>query len=118
MAAVHPSQDSATFDDSGRLYRLMAARADGTVDFFNQRILEYTGLDSRQLEGCGWEKKLSPRVLEDYIRERGPDHPLERLSRRELQVLKLIVEGNTNNQVGALLGLSPGVTSMEWLDAN
>jgi PAS domain-containing protein len=104
MAAVHPSQDSATFDDSGRLYRLMAdtislmvwtARADGTVDFFNQRILEYTGLDSRQLEGCGWEKKLSPRVLEDYIRE-----------------------GNTSNQVGALLGLSPGVTSMEWLDAN
>jgi DNA-binding CsgD family transcriptional regulator len=123
------------------------ARADGTVDFFNQRILEYTGLDSRQLEGCGWEKKLSPRVLEDYIRERGPDHPLERLSRRELQVLKLIVEGNTSNQVSALLELSPksidtyrgrmmakleidelaslvkfairhGVTSMEWLDAN
>ena len=104
MAAEHPSQDSATFDDSGRLYRLMAdtislmvgtARADGTVDFFNQRILEYTGLDSRQLEGCGWEKKL------------------ERLSRRELQVLKLIVEGNTSNQVGALLGLSPGVTSVQ-----
>jgi PAS domain-containing protein len=62
MAAVQPSQDSATFDDSGRLYRLMAdttplmvwtARADGTVEFFNQRILDYTGLDSRKLEGCG-----------------------------------------------------------------
>lgn len=52
-------------------------------------------------------EKLSPRALEDYIRERGPDHPLERLSRRELQVLKLIVEGNTSSQVGALLGLSP-----------
>ncbi|HYI87313.1 MAG TPA: helix-turn-helix transcriptional regulator, partial [Burkholderiales bacterium] len=30
-----------------------------------------------------------------------------RLSRRELQVLKLIVEGNTSSEVGALLGLSP-----------
>jgi DNA-binding NarL/FixJ family response regulator len=52
-------------------------------------------------------EKLSPRVLDDYIRERGADHPLERLSRRELQVLKLIVEGHTSNEVGALLGLSP-----------
>jgi DNA-binding NarL/FixJ family response regulator len=52
-------------------------------------------------------EKISPRVLEDYIRERGAEHPLERLSRRELQVLKLIVEGHTSNQVGELLGLSP-----------
>ena len=51
--------------------------------------------------------KLSPHALDDYIRERGTDHPLERLSRRELQVLKLIVEGNTSNDVAALLGLSP-----------
>jgi len=51
--------------------------------------------------------KISPRALDDYIRERGPDHPLERLSRRELQVLKLIVQGSTSNEAGALLGLSP-----------
>jgi DNA-binding NarL/FixJ family response regulator len=52
-------------------------------------------------------EKLSPRALENYIRERGPDHPLEKLSRRELQVLKLIVQGHTSNEVGSLLGLSP-----------
>jgi DNA-binding NarL/FixJ family response regulator len=52
-------------------------------------------------------EKLSPRTLDEYIRERGTDHPLERLSRRELQVLKLIVEGATSAEVGALLGLSP-----------
>ena len=52
-------------------------------------------------------EKLSPGALDDYMRERGPDHPLERLSRRELQVLKLIVEGNTSSEVGTLLGLSP-----------
>ena len=52
-------------------------------------------------------EKISPRTLEDYIRERGTDHPLERLSRRELQVLKLIVQGSTSAEVGKLLGLSP-----------
>lgn len=35
-----------------------------------------------------------------------PD-PLERLSAREMEVLKLVVEGNTSAQVAARLGLSP-----------
>jgi DNA-binding NarL/FixJ family response regulator len=52
-------------------------------------------------------EKISPRALDDYIRERGTDHPLERLSRREMQVLKLIVQGSTSAEVAALLGLSP-----------
>jgi DNA-binding NarL/FixJ family response regulator len=52
-------------------------------------------------------EKISQRAVEDYLRERGPDHPLERLSPRERQVLKLIVEGSTSNEVAALLGLSP-----------
>lgn len=50
--------------------------------------------------------KISARTLEDYVRERGPEHPLERLSPRERQVLKLIVEGSTSNEVAALLGVS------------
>jgi DNA-binding NarL/FixJ family response regulator len=52
-------------------------------------------------------EKLSPRALEDYMRERDTEHPLERLSRRELQVLKLIVDGATSAEAAALLGLSP-----------
>ena len=51
-------------------------------------------------------EKISARSLDDYVRERGPDHPLERLSPRERQVLKLIVEGNTSNEVAAMLGVS------------
>jgi DNA-binding NarL/FixJ family response regulator len=51
-------------------------------------------------------EKISARALDDYVRERGPDHPLERLSPRERQVLKLIVEGNTSNEVAAMLGVS------------
>lgn len=35
------------------------------------------------------------------------DDPLERLSAREMEVLKLVVEGQTSNQVATRLGLSP-----------
>lgn len=51
--------------------------------------------------------KIPARAIDDYARQRGSEHPLERLSQRELQVLKLIVEGSTSNEVGALLGISP-----------
>jgi len=47
--------------------------------------------------------KISPGALEDC----GPDDPLERLSAREMVVLKLVVDGNTSHQVATLLGLSP-----------
>lgn len=68
MAAVHPSRDE-VFEDSGRLYRLIAdtiplmvwtARADGSVDFVNRRVLEYSGLDAPALAGWGWEKIVHP----------------------------------------------------------
>ena len=51
-------------------------------------------------------EKISARAVDDYVRERGPEHPLERLSPRERQVMKLIVEGNTSNEVASLLGVS------------
>lgn len=37
----------------------------------------------------------------------GREDPLERLSAREMEVLKLVVEGNTSLQVATQLGLSP-----------
>jgi DNA-binding NarL/FixJ family response regulator len=52
-------------------------------------------------------QKISPAALDEYVRQRGDEHPLERLSARERQVLKLIVEGSTSNEVAGLLGLSP-----------
>jgi DNA-binding NarL/FixJ family response regulator len=52
-------------------------------------------------------EKIPARALDDYMSARGADHPLERLSPREMQVLKLIVEGSTSNEVAALLGVSP-----------
>jgi DNA-binding NarL/FixJ family response regulator len=44
-----------------------------------------------------------PPVLDDGTSE----DPLGRLSAREIEVLKLVVEGNTSNQMASLLGLSP-----------
>ena len=48
-------------------------------------------------------ERISPRALEGYSRA----DPLERLSAREIEVLKLVVDGNSSNQVAAVLGLSP-----------
>lgn len=52
------------------------------------------------------------RYLSGALRSRGIDaalleDPLERLSAREMEVLKLVVEGNTSSQVALRLGLSP-----------
>ena len=51
-------------------------------------------------------EKIPVRSLDEYARTRGTDRPLDRLSQRELQVLKLIVEGSTSNEVAAALGIS------------
>lgn len=52
------------------------------------------------------------RYVSGALRSRGIDaalleDPLERLSAREMEVLKLVVEGNTSSQVALRLGLSP-----------
>jgi two-component system, NarL family, response regulator NreC len=48
-------------------------------------------------------ERISPRALESDFRH----DPLDSLSAREIEVLKLVVDGNSSNQVAALLGLSP-----------
>jgi DNA-binding NarL/FixJ family response regulator len=52
-------------------------------------------------------QKIDADAVDRYIRERGEDNPLERLSARERQVLQLIVEGMSSAEVGQRLGLSP-----------
>lgn len=52
------------------------------------------------------QRYLSAR-LSAPVRGAEDDDPLERLSARELQVLKLVVEGNTSNEVAVQLRLSP-----------
>ena len=52
------------------------------------------------------ERYLSARLSAPAGAER-MDDPLGRLSAREMQVLKLVVDGNTSNEVAAQLRLSP-----------
>lgn len=51
-------------------------------------------------------RKLDEEAVERYLRERGTENPLERLSARERQVLQLVVEGKTSAEIATLLDLS------------
>ena len=68
-------------EESARLYRLIAetiphivwtARADGSLDFFNRRCYEYTGLDASSLSGWAWRSLVHPddseRTLSSWAR--------------------------------------------------
>lgn len=72
------------------LYRLIAetiphmvwtARADGALDFFNRRCLDYTGIDTRGLEGWGWKLVVHPddweRCLASWTRALQSGEPYE-----------------------------------------
>jgi PAS domain S-box-containing protein len=77
MAAVNTPQHEPTIpEEAGRLYRLIAetiphvvwtARADGWVDFVNQRCLEYTGLEFDRHQGWNWKQVIHPEDLERVI---------------------------------------------------
>ena len=51
--------------------------------------------------------RISTRSVDDYLQERGGAGPLERLSARERQVMKLIVEGHGSTEIAAILEVSP-----------
>ena len=48
---------------------VLSARPDGSVDFINQRWLEYTGLKSEELQGWGWRSVLDPDDVERFVAE-------------------------------------------------
>jgi DNA-binding NarL/FixJ family response regulator len=53
------------------------------------------------------QRYLGEGISERAMVARSHEDPLERLSAREMEVLKLVVEGNTSNQMATQLGLSP-----------
>ena len=61
---------------SEQLYRVLAeaipqivwtARADGWLDYYNQRWFEYTGLSLEETQGWGWQPVLHPDDLENCL---------------------------------------------------
>jgi two-component system, NarL family, response regulator NreC len=53
------------------------------------------------------KRYLSAKIPSCELEALATEDPLERLSAREIEVLKLVVEGNTSVQMATLLGLSP-----------
>ncbi|HYJ45452.1 MAG TPA: PAS domain S-box protein, partial [Pyrinomonadaceae bacterium] len=64
------------------------ARADGHVDYYNQRWFEYTGLTIEETQGWGWQRVLHPDDLQPCLRrwaravETGEDYEIEYRFRR------------------------------------
>ncbi|WP_333468368.1 sensor histidine kinase [Microcoleus sp. herbarium12] len=61
---------------SEQLYRVLAeaipqiiwtARADGWIDYYNQRWFEYTGMTLEETQGWGWQPVLHPDDLENSL---------------------------------------------------
>jgi PAS domain S-box-containing protein len=71
-------------------HMVWTARADGSTDYFNSRVFEYTGRTLRQLEGWGWRSMVHPddwqRCLARWTKafEKGQPYEVEyRLRRRD-----------------------------------
>src|SRR3954464_9101666 len=82
---LDPRGSASDAEQAAGLYPLIAetiphmvwtARADGGLDFFNQRCHEYTGADVGALEGWGWKAVVHPedweRCLAGWTRARQP----------------------------------------------
>lgn len=52
-------------------------------------------------------QKITESVVDDYIRKRTVDSPLESLSQREREILQMLVEGKPGIEIARLLHVSP-----------
>jgi DNA-binding NarL/FixJ family response regulator len=55
-------------------------------------------------------QKISDHVIEDYLNmqvAREPENPLERLTRREREILQLVAEGKSSAEIAGIIFLSP-----------
>lgn len=52
-------------------------------------------------------QKITESVVDDYVRKRAEESPLESLSQREREILQMLVEGRSGTEIARLLHLSP-----------
>jgi DNA-binding NarL/FixJ family response regulator len=99
------------YDDQEYAYEVLQAGASGYIqkDTVGQELINAIEVVSRG--GCFLCSSIASKVVEHYVRrsdERGgPVAPPGELTPREREVLQLVVEGNSNAQVGTRLGISP-----------
>jgi len=52
-------------------------------------------------------QKITESVVDDYVRKRAEESPLESLSQREREILQMLVEGHSGTEIARLLHVSP-----------
>ena len=52
-------------------------------------------------------QKITESVVDDYVRKRAEESPLESLSQREREILQMLVEGRSGTEIARLLHVSP-----------
>lgn len=52
-------------------------------------------------------QKITESVVDDYVRKRAVESPLESLSQREREILQMLVEGRSGIEIARLLHVSP-----------
>ncbi|MEW9555738.1 response regulator [Nonomuraea sp. NPDC050783] len=88
--------------------RLLASAADGGVGYLlKDRVADVTEFIDALRRVAGGGTALDPEVVAQLI-VRGDSDPLERLTPREHEVLKLMAEGRSNAGIGQALVLSEG----------
>lgn len=95
------------YSDAVHVYRALQAGATG---YILKRSVAREVVDAIRTVHRGGRylsKQLSDVIIDNVVRETGPDDPLERLSSRERQVLQLLSEGHSVAEIAATLSLSP-----------
>lgn len=96
------------------------ARPDGSAEFFNARVLEYTGRSQAQLEGWGWRDVVHPddweRCLARWTKAFGKGQPYEveyRLRRRDGRYLWHLGTAMPQREGGRILRWFGSCTEIE-----
>lgn len=107
--------------ESAQFYRLIAetiphmiwsARADGWLDYFNGRVLEYTGRSPRQLEGWGWRTVIHDADWEHCLQRW--THALRSGRRYEIEYRLRRHDGAYRWHLGAAMPQREGTSVVRW----
>lgn len=64
-------------------------------------------------QGAYLEPSVARKLLDDYAHPEGPaDQQTPSLTEREMEVLRMVVDGKSNKEIAALLGISPKTVSV------
>jgi RNA polymerase sigma factor (sigma-70 family) len=100
--------------DSEHVYRALQAGAKGYLIKASAGSEVVEAIRAVQAGHRYLSQVISDNLVDTYIRQREADdigNPLTLLNARETEVLQLVVEGKTNNEIAEILTLSPDTIS-------